>query len=258
MKEFLTIAWELRVGYIQHLWYLPTFLFLILLTPLLHSLRGAPTKVYRYGILLLGIFTFGNLLLNDGEYLLRWVLGRTGHTGTRYFFWYTDYFAYHYWYAPLYLCLGAFLEEHRHQLRRRRNAALMAIPLCMVCLTVFALARCAVRQTVFDPVFNNYGDLFTLVLTASVSLLLLSLEPGEKLSRAAASLSNCSFGIYLIHWLLIEALMDFLPAVTDAVAFAPLTALVLLAVSWGLTYGLLRIPYVRDLFTASPAWIREL
>lgn len=256
-KEFWGIAAELRVGYIQHLWYLPTFLFLTLLTPVLHTLRNRSKTIYRYGLGLLILFTFGNLFLNDLEYLLRWAMGRTGHTGTRQFFWFVNFFGYHYWYAVAYLALGAFLTEYRESLRRRRKAAVIAIFLSVPVLALSALARCYVRGEMFDPVFNNYDDLFTLILTAAVSLLLLEAKPCPLIRRASASMSTCSLGIYLIHWLLIEVLLDHFPMVTNAVAFAPLTAVAILGLSWGISWLCLRIPVLKNLFTASPGWIHR-
>lgn len=254
-REFLQIATELRVGYIQHLWYLPTFLFLTLLLPILHAMRNGPKRIYHYGLALLFLFTFGNLFLNDLEYLLRWALGKTGHTGSRQFFWYVNFFGYHYWYSVFYLALGAYLAEYRQVFQRYRRAAVVSIPICMVFLTLFALARSHVYGSVFDPVFNNYGNVFTLILTFSVSLLLLGCNPKGLLRRGAASMASCSLGIYLIHWLLIEVLLDYAPEVTEAVALAPITALVLLALSWGLSWCFLKIPFIKNLFTASPAWI---
>ena len=255
-REFVAIASEMRVGYIQHLWYLPTFLFLTLLTPVLHALRHGPQRIWRYGVILLGVFTFGNMLLADGECLLRWMLGRTGSFyGNRQYFWFVNFFHYHYWYAPIYLALGAFLLTSREALARRRRLAWAAIPLCTVLLGIFALARSACRGSLYDPVFNNYGDPFTLVLTGAVTVLLLEASPGKRLRAAAESLSSCSLGVYLIHWLIIEVLLDRLPAVTNAVYFAPLTALAVLGVSWGLSWLLLRVPIVRNLFTAAPGWL---
>jgi peptidoglycan/LPS O-acetylase OafA/YrhL len=71
--------------------------------------------------------------------------------------------------------------------------------------------------------------------------------------KAAASLGRCSLGIYLIHWLIIEFLMDYLP--TAAKTLMPVTALAVLLLSWGLTWCLLRVPVVQNLFTAAPAWV---
>ena len=229
-----------------------------LLMPVLQGLRSGSKQVYRYGLCLLLLLTFGNLFLNDLEYLLRWLLGRTGHTGTRQFFWYVNYFGGYYWYSLAYLALGAYLCDHLQELSKYRRPAAAVILLCGGFLTLFAMARCQVRQTVFDPVFNNYGDPFTLLLTGAVSLLLLTCHPGKRLQRATKSLATCSLGIYLIHWLLIEALLDYWPALVRFTAVAPLTAVVVLGISWGLCWLLLKVPFLRNFFTAAPDWLHHV
>lgn len=256
-SAFLHTTWELTVGYIQHLWFMPTFFFLCLMTPVMQSLRASAPKVYRYGLLILGIYTFGNLLLSDCEYLLRWAMHKVGHTGNREFFWYTNFFGYHYWYAFVYYALGAALVEHREWLSRYKKVAVVCIPLSLVWLTLTALARCYVRNTTFDPVFNNYSSVATLVLTASILLLLLEIQPKPKPAAFAKAVASHSLGIYLIHWLLIEVLLDYFPAVTNTNRFAPLTAIIVMALSFVLCWLCERIPLVKNLFTVSPAWVQR-
>lgn len=256
-RTFFEIVTSLKVGYIQHLWYMPAFLFLCLITPVMQALRQQSRRVWLYGLGLLLVFTFGNLLLNDLEYVARWLTGRLGCTGTRQYFWYTNFFVYHYWYALVYYGAGALLLEYREVFGKHRGACILAIPVCGAFLTVTALARCHSYGYVFDPVFNNYGSVFTLILTVSVAGLLLNLRPGAKISRWAKSLSDCSLGVYLIHWLLIEALMDYLPALTSQNTFAPLVAVAVLGVSWALTWCLCKIPVVKNLFTVTPGWVKK-
>lgn len=255
-KAFLSTINNLTVGYIQHLWFMPTFFFLCLITPILQSLKTSAPKVYRYGLMILLVYTFGELLLSDLEYLLRWITGHLGYHGNREYLWYTNFFGSHYWYAVLYYALGAFLLEHREALKKYRSYAIVLIPVSVGFLTLFGLARCHVRGEVFDPVFNNYSNVFTLLLTVSVVVLLLEAQPGGRLGSAVRSIASCSLGIYLVHWLLIEALLDYLPVVTSTNHFAPLTAAAVLAVSWGISWICMKVPAVKHLFTASNRWIK--
>lgn len=256
-SAFLSTVWNLTVGYIQHLWFMPTFFFLCLMTPVMQSLRSSSPKVYRYSLLILGVYTFGNLLLSDCEYLLRWAMHKVGHTGNREFFWYTDFFGYHYWYAFVYYALGAALVEHREWLGRYKKLSIVCIPLCLAWLTLTALARCYVRNTTFDPVFNNYSSVATLLLTTSILLLMLEAPAGPRLAAFAKAVSSHSLGIYLVHWLLIEVLLDYFPAVTNTNRFAPLTAVAVMALSWAICWLCEKIPLVKNLFTVSPAWVRK-
>ena len=242
---------NLHYGYVQHLWYLPTYLFLLLILPMLRSLREGSRRVYVYGAALLAVFTFGNTLLNDIEYLIRYITGNLGYAETRQFFWYVNFFTFRYWYAPVYLVLGAELLDRREALSRYRGSALAVILLCMTALTVIGIARSHVQEYHYDPVCYNYGDPFTMALTVAAEALLLPLEPAGLLRRATESLSKCSLGIYLIHWLLVEAMRRFLPGFITRIVFAPLTALAVLGISWSITWIGMRIPGVKWLFTAA-------
>ena len=247
VKEFILILRDLRVGYIQHLWYMPSFLMLILLAPVFQALRKQNRKVLYYFTCVIFLFTFGDKLLNDAEYVARWVFGKTGYSGYRSFFGYTNFFVYHYWYMFVYFVLGYVLLEKREDLRKYKKWVILSIPLMLLCLGVIAVARSKVRLEVFDPVFNNYQSPFTLVLTSAVILLLLWWEPPKWLVKLAGSLSQVSLGVYLIHWLLIEAVKSFLPALMGNHAAAPVLTVMIFILSYLISLGISKVPAARKL-----------
>jgi surface polysaccharide O-acyltransferase-like enzyme len=257
LSEFWDIATELRVGYVQHLWYLPNFLFLCALLPVLQSLKRHTPKIYSYFLLLILVLTFGNMLLNDLEYLLRWLLGQQGYQGYRSFFWYPNYFDYHYWYSFVYFALGDYMFSHSQQLRRYRKLCPLTILLSMAALGLIGIAKSYVKGSLSDTVFYNYSDPFALPLTASVFLLLQDVQGKPWFQRATASLATCSLGVYVTHWLLLEALRQFLPQLTGSAVLALPVSILVLLVSWGLSFCCLKIPLVKNLFTAAPAWVKK-
>jgi surface polysaccharide O-acyltransferase-like enzyme len=257
LSEFWDIAAELRVGYVQHLWYLPNFLFLCALLPVLQSLKTHTPKIYGYFLLLILVLTFGNMLLSDLEYLLRWVLGKRGYQGYRSYFWYPKYFDYHYWYSFVYFALGDYMFSHREPLGGYRKYCPWTILLSIGALALIGAAKSYVRGSLWDTVFYNYSDPFALVLTASVYLLLQNVQMGPRLRNVTGSLATCSLGIYVTHWLFLEALRQAFPQLMESPVWAlPLSILVLLF-SWCLSLLCLRIPVARNLFTASPGWVKK-
>lgn len=256
-KEFLRIALELRVGYIQHLWYLPNFLFLTLMVPVLYALKTGNRQIYTYFIWMIAIFTMGTSLLNDGEYVLRWILGKYGYAGYRTSFWYVDFFRYHYWYIFVYFALGDYMMEHGASFRKSRLLLLLIILLSMGGLTITTVAISRVQGYVYNFVFNNYGSVFTVTLSGAVSLLLQDLKPAPILRKLSASLAKCSLGIYIIHWLVWGAFVRLMPTVMADLSFAIPMTLVIGCISWGITALGLKLPIVRNLFTASPQWLRK-
>lgn len=255
LGEFFSLARQLKIGYIQHLWYLPCFVFLTLMLPVLSALKSANRKIYRYFIGMIGVFSFGVPLLNNGEYILRFLLGKTGYTGWRYFFWNVDFFTYHYWYMFVYFALGGYLMEHHHM--QKKSRLFMGIFAGMAGLFLIALADCRVRGYAYDYVFNNYSSVFTLLIAGCVFLLLLNVEAPKWLSKVAGSAAKCSLGIYITHWLVWEAFVQMMPGVMSNIAFGIPMTLVIGLISWGITQLGLRIPLLKNLFTASPAWIRK-
>lgn len=246
-KEFILILRDLRPGYIQHLWYMPSFLMLMLMAPVFQSLRKQNRKVLCYVTCVIFLFTFGDKLLNDGEYVARWVLGKTGYSGYRSFFGYTNFFAYHYWYIFVYFVMGYVLLEKKEELKRYRKWVILSIPMMLLCLGVVAVARSKVRLEAFDPVFNNYDSPFTLVLTGGIFLLLLWWECPKWLAAFGKSLSQVSLGIYLIHWLLIEAVKAFLPGLMGNHAAAPILTVIIFILSYGLSLGISKVPLLKKL-----------
>ena len=251
-SEFFSIAWELRIGYIQHLWFLPCFLFICLFTPVMGALKFQSPKIYRYLMILMAVLTFGNVLLNDGEYLIRWGLGLLdGRSRDRSFFWYANFFGIYYWYSLVYYALGDWLMTHGDRFLRKKWKLILAIPAGMACLFVTAMARSRVGLATYNHVYYNYSSIFVLGISAALFLLIRDWKPGEKMAKIAASLAECSLGIYILHWLVLELLRQLFPDMMARTVLFPVLALGILVVTWGTVWVCKKIPLLRPLFTLS-------
>ena len=251
-REFFAIAWELRVGYIQHLWFLPCFLFVCLFTPVMGALKFQAPKVYRYLMILMAVLTFGNVLLNDGEYLLRWGLGKLdGRNWDRRFFWYSNFFGVYYWYSLVYYALGDWLMTHGNQWLQKKWKLILVIPLCMVCLFFTSMARSRVGLVTYNHVYYNYSSVFGMGISGVLFLMIRDWQPEEKMGKIAASLAECSLGVYILHWLVLELLRQLFPTMMETTVLFPMIAVGVLAVTWGIVWVCKKIPLVRRMFTLS-------
>ncbi len=249
-SEFFAIAWELRIGYIQHLWFLPCFLFICLFTPVMGTLKFQAPRVYRYLMVLMAILTFGNVLLNDGEYVFRWRMGMLdGRSWERSFFWYANFFGVYYWYSLVYYALGDWLMNQGDRFLQKKWKLVLTIPACMACLFVTAMARSRVGLVTYNHVYYNYSSIFVLGISAALFLLLRDWKPGEKIGAMAASLAECSLGLYILHWLVLELLRQLFPGIMTRTVLFPILALGILAVTWSIVWVCRKIPLVRQLFT---------
>lgn len=251
-REFFAIAWELRVGYIQHLWFLPCFLLVCLFTPVMGALKFQAPKVYRYLMILMAVLTFGNVLLNDGEYLLRWGLGKLdGRNWDRRFFWYSNFFGVYYWYSLVYYALGDWLMTHGNQWLQKKWKLILVIPLCMVCLFFTSMARSRVGLVTYNHVYYNYSSVFVMGISGVLFLMIRDWQPEEKMGKIAASLAECSLGVYILHWLVLELLRQLFPTMMETTVLFPMIAVGVLAVTWGIVWVCKKIPLVRQMFTLS-------
>ena len=251
-REFFAIAWELRVGYIQHLWFLPCFLFVCLFTPVMGALKFQAPKVYRYLMILMAVLTFGNVLLNDGDYLLRWGLGKLdGRNWDRRFFWYSNFFGVYYWYSLVYYALGDWLMTHGNQWLQKKWKLILVIPLCMVCLFFTSMARSRVGLVTYNHVYYNYSSVFVMGISGVLFLMIRDWQPEEKMGKIAASLAECSLGVYILHWLVLELLRQLFPTMMETTVLFPMIAVGVLAVTWGIVWVCKKIPLVRRMFTLS-------
>ena len=119
----------------------------------------------------------------------------------------------------------------------------------MLCLFVTAMARSRVGLVTYNHVYYNYSSIFVLGIASAVFLLLRDVKLGARMAGISASLAECSLGIYLVHWLVLEALRQLAPGVMSRTLLFPALALLILFLSWGIVWICMRIPVVRSLFT---------
>ena len=76
------------------------------------------------------------------------------------------------------------------------------------------------------------------------------LRPGPRASRMLVRLSEASFGVFLVHLLILEALRTFVPAVYAADSLPVILGayVVVLVSSFAVSVGASKIPYVRAIF----------
>ena len=133
--------------------------------------------------------------------------------------------------------------------QKKKGWLLAAIPVCMLCLFVTAMARSRVGLVTYNHVYYNYSSIFVLGIASAVFLLLRDVTLGQRLAKVSTSMAECSLGIYLVHWLVLEALRQLAPGIMSRTLLFPALALLILLLSWGIVWICMKIPVVRGLFT---------
>ena len=104
-----------------------------------------------------------------------------------------------------YFLLGAALERWRRPPSRR---VLWAAAVVLYLIIALGTAWDTARTGAYDERFKSYLNLFAALLAAVIFLLARSYLEGRESRRAVTLLSGLSFGVYLIHPLVIEFWQD--------------------------------------------------
>ena len=233
-----------------HLWFLYMIVGLYLLIPLLRPIAQSETLM-RYFLLLALIFTF---LLPQLVLYFSFISPQLSVV-------IKTVSMYTYCYFPLgftvYFVGGYYLS--RRDFSRREEAVLYAVGILALLFSIIAPVVHAKAQGAPSAVFYNYDSLNVLLTSVPIfvfakqHLNLSSFREGDRQAKALAfvrQLSRYSFGVYLVHPMVIELLQHFGIDTFSCNAFfsVPLLAVFVFAVSALISALLNAIPFVKDHF----------
>ena len=228
-----------------HLWFLYMIVGLYLLIPLLRPIVQNETLM-RYFLLLAFVFTFllpqlalfTSFVSHEASTIIRTVI------------------MYSYCFFPLgftvYFVGGYYLS--RRNFSRREEIVLYCVGIAALLFSIIAPAALSRAQGVANPTFYNYNDLN--VLCTSVPIFVFAKQHlnfprmSEKAYALVRKLSKYSFGVYLVHPMVIELLQHFGIDTFSCNAFfsVPLLAVFVFAVSTLISALLNVIPFIKDHF----------
>lgn len=226
-----------------HLWYLYAYLVFLICLPFVRSLaRNLDTKYFYYlmaiALCFSSILPAMELVFHSPRTLYQmvrpdWLLQNT----------------------VLYPCIGYFLE-HRIDIEKQGKKLLgmwivNGIAIAVSCYLQYVyMSQTGKEDMVYHEIFSWFNCV-TLFLT--VKYVFTHIRTAKWLEHGIMVLGKCTFGIYLIHVMILESapMRKFLAAMTGSgIGNMPaclIQCAVVMAVSGGITYVLLKIPCVRKL-----------
>lgn len=228
-----------------HLWFLYMIVGLYLLIPLLRPIVKSESLT-RYFLLLALIFTFllpqlalfTSFVSYEASTVIRTVI------------------MYSYCFFPLgftvYFVGGYYLS--RRSFSRREEIVLYCVGIAALLFSIIAPAALSRAQGAANPTFYSYNDLN--VLCTSVPIFVFAKQHlnfprmGERAYALLRKMSKYSFGVYLVHPMVIELLQHFGIDTFSCNAFfsVPLLAVFVFAVSTLISALLNAIPFIKDHF----------
>lgn len=228
----------------SHLWFLIMLIGLYLVVPFLRKIAQNEALAKAFVIL---AFAFGFLLPQMieltalvSEEVSKIIKGFSDALNLKFVMGYTGYYV-----------LGYLLSKKA--LKKSTLALIIVAGVCGMAVTVGGTALLSMSAGKANTLFYDYLSVnvfFTSVAVFALGKASLDITPKtEKGISRLAYLSKCSFGVYLIHPMLIVILQNFLKFSMGGWASAvliPLVSLAIFAVSYLISMGLNKIPVIKN------------
>lgn len=257
LSEFANAVWTWKNGVINHLWYLQALVCIYLLFPLIKAVYDQKDKkILRYFLIVVCIFTFGNVLLNMGANVAEFALGVNHFTGHSFnFFNNFNLFKGFYGYTVVYFILGAMLFDRLKTVEcvPTKGMALL-LGAGMVVLFLYGRMMSIANEGMYDTVWNGYDTVMALAICVAIFVLAYGFRVKlEHFSGVLAVIGQNTLGIYFVHrivWAVVKPLFVRFELSTNIVVNL-VFAVVMLLISLGIVLLLRRIPLVKRLFVIS-------
>jgi len=208
-----------------HLWYLYMLIGLYLIIPFFRTwIKYAGDREIKY-------FLFLNFIFNS-------VLVRLAHYGISSAFYIQIATIF-----PFYLVLGYYLGKYQKKISNK----VIGIAWVVCLLSIYLVA--SFFRILFDA--TNYNNVLTVAMVILIFLTFKNLPEihlGERIRIYINSCARCSFGIYIVHMVFVNALYKFLkvnPYQYNAFIFWIVMSLIIFVLSWIVSWLLMKLPLFR-------------
>lgn len=252
--SFTKALWTWELGTINHLWFLQTLVCIYILYPVIKEVYDIEDKkVLKYILVVIFIFTFGNVLLNMGANILESILGENYITGRRFnFFNNFNLFTGFYAYSLVYFIIGALLlEELRNDMKINVKQIVIIFIIGMSILFLYGIIMSNSNKEIYDTVWYGYDTIMTLLVCISIFILsYLAKNKLDKVSSIIQLIGENTLGIYFIHTIVGSVLKPYYITLTfsTSILFNLIFGIIVMVISLIITLVLKRIPIIKSLF----------
>ncbi|HBF7094557.1 TPA: acyltransferase [Clostridioides difficile] len=251
---FVKALWTWEQDTINHLWFLQTLVCVYILYPLIkevYDIEGK--KVLNYILIVIFIFTFGNVLLNMVANIVESILGINYITNHEFnFFNNFNLFRGFYAYTLVYFIVGALLlEKLKNDMRINVNQIIMIFIIGISTLFLYGVMMSNSNKEVYGTVWNGYDTIMTLLMCISIFILsYISNSKLDKLSSVVQLIGENTLGIYFVHRMVGSILKPYYITLTFSTSIISnlVFGIVVMAMSLIITLVLKRIPIIKSLF----------
>lgn len=212
LLEFAKTLISLRSNWINHLWFLTTLFTVYVFLPIVKYCFDNAPKLYGYFLVVVLFFSFGRGVVDTIINLMRTFSWFPNITSGYNWFGSFDPFLNINGYALGYFMIGGVLFRKQEKLKSLKVYLTVGIllPLSVFCLFLYGLLASYIDGGQYDVVCSGYDSVFTLVTTVCMAIAFMPLKNGVIFERFISVCGSNTLGIYLIHWILLTSLENYL------------------------------------------------
>ncbi len=229
MAQFIQDLLQLKSGRIDYLWFLKALIYLYILYPFVKALYDENRSYAFYMMLVVFVLTFSHIPYID------WINPFQGY----------------YSYALVYFMAGAFLANHADDQRIKNTHVYALFLVSTLLLFVWGIYQTNQSHKIYDVVWEGYDSVFTLAMASCVFVWCKRITVHASLASTIRNVGACTLGIYFVHLLLNALLAAVFPLERTSLAMAIGYSVVVLFLSFVMTWLAKKIPVVKRLFTVA-------
>ena len=211
VREYVVSLWNLKMRWINHLWYMGALVCIYIFFPLLKVTFDNHRKAFIYFMIICAILTFGNTFVNNYGSMVLNILGvHEGIINTNWFDMFNPFRGIR-GYSFVYFCIGGLAHDFVNKLQDIPQKKISAIAMLTIALSCFGLcitgiALSNISGKMWNVIWDGYDTIFTLVNVCMIFVLSVFYRGNSKIIRL---ISINTLGIYFIHEIIINFTMEF-------------------------------------------------
>lgn len=201
LPEFAKGLWNLKQGWINHLWYLPALVVVYIFFPLIKSTYDHNSNNLYFFLIIAFFMTFGNVFLSNCVNIIKFIMHKDNLIINYNYFNRFNAFRGIYGYSFVYFILGGLMLKHKKYFYKNKwtTIAILSIPISMIFHTVYGILISKGNGKMYDIVWNGYDTISTLCIVMAFFILSLHYKGENRFSRLIAIVGKNSIGIYFLH-----------------------------------------------------------
>ena len=212
-KDFFVILYQMREGYVNHLWFMGALICIYIFFPLLKNSFDNNKKIFIWFIIICAIITFGNKFLNMIWTITGYLIGKVNYVANFNFFHMFNPLRGLFGYSFVYFCIGGLMFNYIKKIKHKKIYKLYSVIIILISsflLALYGMFCSKIQNGSWDFVWHGMDTIFTFLNTIALFVLCVYYNGGNKsIYKVLYYISSNSLLIYIVHMFVMHLTMKY-------------------------------------------------